>query len=295
MTRIESPSSINLYNYCARKYFYRYVKKLPTPPNIHMIRGNVVHSVLENIYNLETKDLDFDNYETVFKSKLQELTVQFWKEKEEVIKEFALTDEEIAKYFEQAVLMALNWFELFKHRLKLYTDKGFEDAFERIKPLREKKYFSEYYRVQGFIDVIESLGDEVRIMDYKTTSNSSMNDAYKLQLAIYSLLYFEEHGKLPNKVGIYFVSYDGVSEILLDVSKDLLDYAKGEIENIKEKTVSNKLEDYPKTEEPNRKCKWNGGKCEYYDICFGQPSLEDYAEFETIDKNTLKEKDLGVY
>ena len=160
-----------------------------------------------------------------------------------------------------------------------------------MKPIREKRYYSNYYKIQGYIDAIENLNGSVRIMDYKTTSDVKMNEEYKLQLAIYALLYFEEHGRLPDKVGIYFVRADGISEELIQVGQELLDYAKNEILEIKEKTLSEKEDDYPKTKDFGKNCRWGNGQCDYYDVCFGQKKLVDF----NAEKQVVFEEDFGVF
>ena len=215
MERIHSPSSINLYKKCARKYYYKYVKGIPFKPNVYMVRGTILHAILERFFDVDLKGVNFENYEASFRNKLQELALNAWKENQKLLDSFNLTKEEINFYFDQIVMMMLNWFELFNHRIKLFSPAGFEKAFENLKPIREKRYYSDYYKIQGYIDAIENLNGSVRIMDYKTTSDVKMNEEYKLQLAIYALLYFEEHGRLPDKVGIYFVRADGISEELI--------------------------------------------------------------------------------
>jgi ATP-dependent helicase/DNAse subunit B len=50
--RVQSPSSINTYNQCPRKYYYQYILKLPTRPSIHLVRGNIAHSVLEDFFSI---------------------------------------------------------------------------------------------------------------------------------------------------------------------------------------------------------------------------------------------------
>lgn len=291
MERVQSPSSINLYKRCPRKYYYRYVKGLIIPPNMPQIKGKVLHSILERFFDLDIKDLDFENYESNLKNRLQELAISIWKENKDAIDKFSLSESEIKFYFDQIILMLVYWFELFNYRLKMQSSLRFEKAFNLLKPVREKRYFSEYYRVQGYIDAVENINGEIRIMDYKTSNNVELNEEYKTQLAIYALLYREEHGRLPDKVGVYFLKDDGIKEEFLNAGLDLLEYAKEEIQEVREKTVSDKEDDYPKTKEFNRHCKWGGGRCEFYEMCYGQKTFTD---FQTADK-LIMEEDLGEF
>jgi len=73
----------------------------------------------------------------------------------------------------------------------------------------------------------------VHIIDYKTNASFEMKDSLKLQLAIYSLLYFEKHGKMPSRAGIFFLRQ---KLRLFKVDKELLDFARKEIELIHQHT-----------------------------------------------------------
>ena len=98
-------------------------------------------------------------------------------------------------------------------------------------------------------------------MDYKTSSRFNMNE-HLLQLGIYGLLYFEKHGVLPKKVGIYFLKE---KEKLKEVDEELLEMAKKEIAETAKKVKSKDIKDYPK--KVSGLCKWSTGQCEFYDIC----------------------------
>ena len=41
--RILSPTSINTYLNCPRKFYLRYIQRLKSRPTIHLIRGQIVH------------------------------------------------------------------------------------------------------------------------------------------------------------------------------------------------------------------------------------------------------------
>ena len=66
--RVESPSSINTFKQCKRKYYYQYIEKLPTLPNIHQVRGNIAHSVLEDFFDTEISEFTTENYKLKFKT-----------------------------------------------------------------------------------------------------------------------------------------------------------------------------------------------------------------------------------
>ena len=49
--KVQSPSSIKTYKQCPRKYYYSYILGLEQPPNVHTVRGNIAHSVLEHFFD----------------------------------------------------------------------------------------------------------------------------------------------------------------------------------------------------------------------------------------------------
>ena len=107
MRRVESPSSISTYKQCPRKYFYHYILKLPTSTNIHCIRGNVVHSVLENFYDQDINSLTKEDYKQPMKLYLQNLLCDFWKESDDKIKALKMDEHDEIKYFEESMMMIL--------------------------------------------------------------------------------------------------------------------------------------------------------------------------------------------
>ncbi len=258
--RIQSPSSIGIYKHCPRKYFYQYITKLETIPNIHQIRGNIAHDVLEDFFILPL-DVNDINYEVRLKEHVQTLLLEKWKKYENALTKFNLAKAQEIFYFEETLMMLLNWLNLFLKKIK-QTKIPFKEAFWKLTPKeKEKEYLSYKYNVRGILDAVEHIEEKIRIMDYKTSKGLDIEE-YRLQLAIYSLLFYEKHGKLPDTAGIYFLKGN---EETIKVDHELLELAKKEIAFIHEKTVSCKKTDYPKNTGPL--CKWSTGKCDFYDTC----------------------------
>ncbi len=272
--RIESPSSINLFKQCPRKYYYQYIEKLPTSTSIHLVRGNVVHSVLEDFFDIDLNDARVQNFRSLH-MRLFSLFTRYWKKKEKELNELGLTEDELTAYFDESVMMLQNWFDRFKRKMeaKIKEGRSFVEAFNDLTPIREKRYESKDFRVMGFIDAIHKLDGKVVVVDYKTSKNDHVTDAYKLQLAIYALMYEEKHGVKPDFVGIDFIKG---SERMLPVDDELIKHAKFEIEQIHASTESDNIEDYPMN--PTPLCKWRTGQCDFYDICFGGMSMEEFRK-----------------
>jgi len=98
----------------------------------------------------------------------------------------------------------------------------------------------------GIVDVIKENGNSIEIIDYKTSKNAVLTGEYKLQLAIYALLYEENFNKFPDKVGIHFLKFkDGIR--MFNVDENLINLAKRESKLIHVNTVSDDPADYPCT------------------------------------------------
>ncbi|HLC81948.1 MAG TPA: PD-(D/E)XK nuclease family protein [Candidatus Nanoarchaeia archaeon] len=264
--RVESPSSINTFKQCKRKYYYQYLEKLPTVSNIHQVRGNIAHSTLENFFDLDSSQLNEENYPAKLKETAQKLFLHHWKLKQAELDKLGLHQDLKIFYFEETMLMIMNWVNHLINDLDLLRQKkncSIQQAFLELTPLREQEYRSDNYSVRGFIDAVKQIGNEVHIIDYKTNSSFDLKDENKLQLAIYSLLYFEKHGKLPSKVGIFFLRH---KLKLITVDEQLMDLARTEIKLIHTHTsATEKKDDYPKT--ITSLCKWSTGQCDFYDVC----------------------------
>ena len=264
--RVESPSSINTFKQCKRKYYYSYIEKLPTVSNIHQVRGNIAHSTLEHFYDVDVSKLNSDNYKVEYKKIIQKLLLHQWNKYGPKLNELGLSNDKIKFYFEETMLMVMNWCNHFLTDIESLIEKenlSVPEAFMKLTPIREQKYASEKYSIRGFIDAIHHCGDEIHILDYKTNSRFDMKEPIILQLAIYSLLYQEKRGVLPNKVGIFFLRHKSK---YIDVSPEMIELAKKEISAIHLHTSSTEhVDDYPQTITPL--CKWSTGQCDFYETC----------------------------
>jgi len=265
--RIQSPSSILTYKQCPRKYYYHYIAKLPSKLSIHLVRGKIAHTVLENFFNININEINDRNYQEKLKQVIQEMLVGEWKKKSNELEKLKLSKDDLQFYFDETVLMMLNFINNFIYRIESRIKKAesFKEAFKKLTPITEKQYISEHYKVQGYIDVIEDIDDKIRLIDYKTSKSTRISDEHKLQLAIYALLYYDKHAKKPHKVGINFLK--DVTHYL-DVDDELLKLAQFEIEQIHMSTDTDKMNDYPM--KPGPLCRYSSGECDFYKHCFDE-------------------------
>ena len=282
MSRLESPNSINTFNSCKRKYYYSYKMNLPRKDTISTITGKAVHDSLENFFKIDINLINKENYETDLKYNLLSLFNEAWSKSLKGLLSLGLEKEAIREYYEKSMFMLQNFFD--DYILSLNNElKNYDliSSFNKIKPKTEIYLSSQKHNVQGYVDAIIEVGNELYILDYKTSSRDHFSDDYKLQLAIYALLYNEKFNKLPTKVGLHFLKHG--TKKFIDVTPELLDLARRETELIKVNTISNEIIDYEKN--PGPFCKWKDGQCSFYDLCFGVKKLDNFSEDNLIHIN----------
>ena len=261
MSRIESPSSINMFKQCPRKYFFRYIKKLPTSKSIYLTRGSIAHYTLEDFFDIDENITGEDS----LRIHLFHIFEKKWDEAKEELDGLKLGDAKIKEFHDETYTIFQNWFGRFKEKLKnaINTGLSFDDAFKRLTPIREMEYKSEEHKVRGFIDVIYELDGKVFIIDYKTGKKTDISPEYYLQLGIYAFMYKEVRGVVPDFVGIDFL---GHTERIVPVTEQLMEDAKKNVDYVHSRTVSIDMNDYPKKTSPL--CKWRSGQCDFYEQCF---------------------------
>ncbi len=268
MPRLQSPSSINVYKQCPRKYYYNYIRKLPTKPSIHLVRGTIVHEVLEYFYDRPIQPVAEERL-LQLQFHILSLLKERWLEHKSEISSLGLTADEILFYKEETRMMLLNWVMHIWQILQKDMERGlsFEDALRIRTPRREEEYASAELQVRGYIDAIHEHDNEVHIRDYKTSKHPVITEEYRLQLAIYALLYHKTHGRVPDSVGIFFLKH---GEQRMAVNDELLRQADLEVRWVHERTQTDNIVDYPK--KPSPLCNY----CDFYDYCFKQKALDDF-------------------
>ncbi len=282
MTRLESPSSINTFKSCKRKYFYSYKLNLPRTDTISTLTGKAVHHALENFFKLDVSNINKTDYQLILKQHLFNSFNQAWQNALPALLKLETDKETIRKHYQDSMYMLDNFInDFFSTLSSVLNNLTFQEAFEKIKPKTEVYFTSEKHQVQGYIDAILNYNDEISIIDYKTSSRDEVTEDYELQLAIYALLFQEKNIYLPHKVGLHFLRHG--TKKYVQVSKELVEKAKKQCELIQLQTVSDDINDYDKN--PGPLCKWRTGQCSFYDQCFGVKKLMDYENLVQINKS----------
>ena len=236
--KILSPTSINTYLRCPRKYYLKYIKGQKEKPSIHLIRGKAVHDTLARFHQTSGEKLDtFEEMKTGFLS----LFNYFWTEQEEELRKLDLPEETLDEYYHESEKMLAGWLE---RHLKA-TANG------EMKPETEVRLCSPKYRVMGIIDTIKNRNGRAILTDYKTSRKEELTQDIKIQMAIYALLYRENYGILPDTIVIDFLKHD--KAIPFRVTDKFIEHAIKICKEAHERTSSTNEQDYP--------CKC-GGWCE---------------------------------
>ena len=122
--RMQSPSSINTYKQCPRKYYYKYNLSLPTKTNVHQLRGKIAHAVLEDFFDIEPSTLTFENVEKTLKKRIQELFIAHWQLNQEGMANFGLAEDQVKFYSSETIVMLFNFFNQFLQNLKFQSTKN---------------------------------------------------------------------------------------------------------------------------------------------------------------------------
>lgn len=202
-----SYSRIDTYNQCPAKYFFSYIKREPRQFNPPAVLGNIVHDVLENILSND-KELVLEELKSEY-----ELNIPKWDPDNLIPKELIDIGSVILDEFYDE-----------------HSDAKFY-IFEKEMPF---ELIIGTYKIIGFIDRVDIIGDRVNIIDYKTGKweVSAKSVPQNLQLGLYALAM---SNLFPDKE-IYAELY-----YLRSGKRKGHLFTKDELENIKEKLISNIL------------------------------------------------------
>jgi CRISPR/Cas system-associated exonuclease Cas4 (RecB family) len=232
-----TPTSINAYMHCPRKYYLKKIAKCPQKPTVYLIRGRAVHRTIELFYKLNINHCVLFNYSD-FERILQDLFKQEWEDQKKSLKNIDLTDNEIDYYFFESCKMIKNF------AYDFYNNQ----EFEKPSPVIEKNLISKKLNLKGRVDAIHynrNARAPPLIIDYKTCQSKGITKEYKRQAYIYALLYYEQYKAIPH-VGIQFLSFkDGL--LKFPVTKTNLEETSNLVRKIQSRVLSTDIKDYPCT------------------------------------------------
>ncbi|MBD3377966.1 hypothetical protein GF406_23255 [candidate division KSB1 bacterium] len=230
----QSPSSINTYLTCPRKYYNRYIAKRPGEASIYLIRGCVVDRVLTQFYrfkiNRASREMDYaDLRQTVLSILTEE-----WNTHMDEFRELKLTDSDLAFYFHEAKIAVL-------HFLDWFANGGSGTAYTQ--PWVQKNIFNHSYRIRGRVDLIDRSPHPPLIVDWKVTKGKETTAQIKRQLVSYAFMYEEAFRVRPNVAAHFLLFKDGFRQFT--VSDNAIESVKRVILETHQNTQSKDKSDYP--------------------------------------------------
>ena len=246
--RWQSPTSINSYLYCPRKFYLSKIAKLKQKPSIHLIRGNAVHSAIEKFYKHRINRCANMDY-TELRQIVADLFRGEWENKKDDFKTLDLAIDEIDFFYIDSQKMMLNFLDDF------IRDRGFE----KPDPVIEKTLFSHKYLLLARLDKIEKHALPHYVEDFKTSKSIEITPEIKRQMGICALLYEEVYKKKP-VLGVNFLKFRNGKRIV-NISDDYIDKIKSLILEVHTRTQSEHIKDYPCT------CGWCNKNYDVDSLC----------------------------
>ncbi len=227
-----SPTALNTYLRCPRKYFLKYILRLKEKPNIYLYRGLAVHQALARFHSLEL---------TAFKSHsdmqaaLVGIFKENWRRQAGAIAALGLPPGKVDRFYEESQTMLRAW-------IPRYTASPISGL---ASPRTEVKLFSRQHGVMGVIDAVHLVDGQVALVDYKTSARDEITPEIEVQMAVYALLYEDCFNVRPDIVAIDFLKTG--TEKRFPVTENLIEKAKRLCWETRALTSSDKEEDYPCT------------------------------------------------
>lgn len=185
-----SPSRINDFTNCPQLYKYRAIDLLPEPPSIDAERGKLIHSVLEDIFELPASDRTFES--------AVDLLPASWSAQLEKTPELGALVLDEKEWMDRAQALLTNYFSL-------EDPTTFESTYRELH--LERNISDEVY-LHGYVDRLDiAPTGEVRIVDYKTgkSPKPGWEEKALFQLRVYALLYWQNMGVLPRMLKLIYL------------------------------------------------------------------------------------------
>ncbi|MCK9898272.1 PD-(D/E)XK nuclease family protein [Frankia sp. AgB32] len=191
-----SPSRAADFVNCPLRYRFRVVDRLPEPPSPAASRGTVVHTVLENLFDLPPAGRTLEAAATLLEPAWEAL-----REREPAVATLFDGPAQLSAWLDSARELLAGYFAL-------------EDP-TRLAPAARELYVEHVLdsglRLRGYVDRLDeaatAAGLALRVVDYKT--GRSPGPAYEssamFQMRFYALLLWRVRGVIPRELRLYYL------------------------------------------------------------------------------------------
>ncbi len=191
-----SPSRAADFVNCPLRYRFRVVDRLPEPPSEAASRGTVVHSVLENLFDLPPAGRTLEAARTLVEPAWQAL-----REREPAVEALFDGPDALAAWLDSARELLAGYFAL-------------EDP-ARLAPSARELYVEHVLdsglRLRGYVDRLDEAstaqGPALRVVDYKTgrSPGPAFEGSAMFQMRFYALLLWRIRGVIPRELRLYYL------------------------------------------------------------------------------------------
>jgi putative RecB family exonuclease len=240
-----SPSAVSEYENCPQQYKYRKIDKLPEPPSLDAERGTLVHTVLQDLFEIPAAGRTVES--------AVELLPSRWSAQ--------LADKPALL---EMVTHEKEWLDRASALLKTYFSLENPTTFEAThREMHLENDFDTNVYLHGYVDRLDvAPTGEVRIVDYKTgkAPRPGWEEKALFQLRVYALLYWKSNGVLPRLLQLIYLGdgklvksnptmaeLESTEKVLRRVAKDIF--------------ISIEKDYWPP--KPSRLCDW----CYFKSIC----------------------------
>jgi putative RecB family exonuclease len=240
-----SPSAVSEYENCPQQYKYRKIDKLPEPPSLDAERGTLVHTVLQDLFEIPAAGRTVESAIELLSSR--------WSAQ--------LADKPLLL---EMVTNEKEWLDRAAALLKTYFTLENPISFEAThREMHLENDFDTNVYLHGYVDRLDvAPTGEVRIVDYKTgkAPRPGWEEKALFQLRVYALLYWKNNGVLPRLLQLIYLGdgkvvksnpttaqLESTEKVLHRVAKDIF--------------ISIEKEYWPA--KPSRLCDW----CYFKSIC----------------------------
>jgi putative RecB family exonuclease len=185
-----SPSAVSEYENCPQLYKYRKIDKLPEPPSLDAERGTLVHTVLQDLFEIPT-------FERTPQSAI-DLLPSRW-----------AAQIEAKPALQELVTNQKEWLDRASALLETYFTLENPTTFEAThREMHLETDFASHIYLHGYVDRLDvAPTGEVRIVDYKTgkAPKPGWEEKALFQLRVYALLYWKNNGVLPRLLQLIYL------------------------------------------------------------------------------------------